>query len=107
MTCITNLKHAIRVERMSILCYSTYQIKKEPHIPMRDFIEKFNKLVNRIPTASRSTFDKQKMFFIRSMSPNINFQINHAHVANFLATHTLEIKLEDDLIIARKWKREV
>lgn len=74
---------------------------------MRDFIAKFNKLVNRIPGASKPTIENHKMFFISCMPPNIGFQIRHEHVANLSASSTLSIELEDDLIATRKWKTEI
>lgn len=80
------------------------QIKKEPSVPMRDFIERFNKLSNRIPATRRPTIDNQKIIFISSIPPDISFQIRQVHVPNLKATQALVIELEDDLIAAGKWK---
>lgn len=74
---------------------------------MRDFIAKFNKLVNRILVVRKPTTDNQKMLFIGSMPLDISFQIRHVRVANFLATQTLEIKLEDDMIAIKKCKTKI
>ena len=41
------------------------------------------------------------------MPPNISFQIRQSHVANLQASQTLAIKLEDDLIATKKWKRDI
>ena len=74
---------------------------------MRDFIARFNKLVNLVPMESFPIANNQKIFFINSMPPDISFQIRRAHVLNLQATQTLVIELEDDLIVARKWKQEI
>lgn len=38
---------------------------------------------------------------------DISFQVRRAHLANLQAAQTLATELEDDLIAARKWKREI
>ena len=82
-------------------------MKKESSIAMRDFVAKFNKLLNRILVASRPTTDNQKMFFVSSMLQDVSFQIRRAHVVNIQTTQTLVIELEDDLIATKIKKRDI
>lgn len=83
------------------------QLKKEIPKTMRDFVAKFNKTVHKIPVNQRPSGDNLKCFFINSMPSEISFLIHRQRVQNLEAAKTLAIELEDDLITAGKWKREV
>lgn len=94
--------HYKSIEDEHTLLTQLTQIKKEPSVPMREFIIKFNKLVNRILVARIPTIDNHKMLFIISMAPNISFQIRCVHLANIQDAQTIVIELEEDLIVAGK-----
>lgn len=51
------------------------QMKKDMHEPMREFVEKFNRLVQRIPTVSRPSAENQKSFFINVVPADISFHL--------------------------------
>lgn len=74
---------------------------------MRDFVAKFDKIVHKIPTTQRPSDDNLKFLFINSMPSEIIFLIRRQRVQNLAAAETLAVELEDDLITAGKWKREV
>ena len=82
-------------------------MKKEMHEPMRDFVAKFNRLVQRIPVASRPNVENQKSFFINVVHPDISFHLIKDACATLTAAQGLAIQLEDAFINARKWKQEV
>lgn len=49
------------------------QTKKEPQEPICEFIEKFNRLHNRIPVTSQPTARNLKCFFINAQLPEVSF----------------------------------
>lgn len=51
------------------------QMKKEVHEPMREFVARFNKIVNKLAADKRPTEENQKCFFINAQPPDISFQI--------------------------------
>lgn len=93
-------------EDAHVLLLQLAQIKKEPSIPMRDFNEKFNKLIKRIPATSAPIGDNQKTFYISSMPPELGYLLRRANVATLQVTQTLAVEMEDDMIASGKWKKE-
>jgi len=83
------------------------QLKKEIHEPMREFVAKFNRIVNKITATKRPSGENQKCFFINAMPPDISFHLRRGAIADLTAAQNLAVGLEDDLIMAGKWKREV
>lgn len=83
------------------------QMKKDMHEPMREFVSKFNILVQRIPIASRPSAENQKSFFINVVPSYISFHLIKDACANLATAHRLAIQLEDAFINAGKWKRDV
>ena len=77
-------------------------MKKEMHEPMREFVAKFNRLIQRIPNASRPNAENQKSFFINVVHPDISFHLIKDVCADLAATQRLAIQLEDAFINA--WK---
>ena len=77
------------------------------HEPMREFIAKFNRLIQRILATSRPNAKNQKPFFINVVHLDISFHLIKDACANLAATQRLAIQLEDAFINAGKWKREV
>ena len=74
---------------------------------MREFVAKFNKFLERMPVNSRPNARNQKSFFLGAMPPDISFQMRRNVPADLAAAQTMAIELEDDLIIARKWRKDV
>lgn len=83
------------------------QMKNDMHEPMREFVAKFNRLVQRIPTASRPSVENQKSFFINVFLADISFHLIKDVCAGLGGAQRLAIQLEDAFINAGKWKREV
>lgn len=83
------------------------QMKKDMHEPMREFVAKFNRLVQRIPMASRPSEENQKSFFINAVPADISFHLIKDVCADLGVAQRLAIQLEDAFINAGKWKREV
>ncbi len=94
-------------ENESSLFFQLSQMKKEMHEPMREFVAKFNKLVQRILAASRPNAESQKSFFINAVHPDISFHLIRDACATLAVAQGLAIRLEDVFINAGKWKREV
>lgn len=74
---------------------------------MREFIAKFNRLIERIPATFRPNGKNQKIFFVNVVPPDVSFHLIKDVVANLVATQRLAIQLEDAFITAGKWKRDV
>ena len=51
------------------------QMKKEMHEPMREFIAKFNRLIERIPATSRPNEENQKIFFVNDVPLDVSFHL--------------------------------
>ena len=83
------------------------QIKKEMHEPMREFVAKFNRLIQRILTASRPNEENQKIFFVNAIPLDVSFHLIKDAVVDLVAAQRLAIQLEDALITTSKWRREV
>jgi hypothetical protein len=83
------------------------QMKKDMHEPMREFVAKFNRLVQRISTASRPSAENQKSFFINVVPLDISFHLIKDSYSDVAATQRLAIQLEDVFINAGKWERDV
>ena len=83
------------------------QLKKEMHEPMREFVEKFNRLIERILAASRPNGENQKIFFINAIPPNVYFHLIKDTVTNLATAQRLATQLEDAFITAGKWKIDV
>lgn len=81
-------------------------MKKEIHEPMRQFVSKYNKLIQKIPVAKRPNDENQKTFFLNEMPLDIGFHLR-SPVANVIAVHNRAISLEDDLITTGKWRKDV
>ncbi|KAH9297669.1 hypothetical protein KI387_029351, partial [Taxus chinensis] len=52
-----------------LLTLKLTQMKKEPQESMRNFVEKFNKLINNIPVITLPTVNNLKMFFVNAQLP--------------------------------------
>ncbi|KAH9332138.1 hypothetical protein KI387_043719 [Taxus chinensis] len=48
-------------------------LKKEANETIRDFVTRFNALINRVPTAMLPTPENQKCFFVNAMSSKVSF----------------------------------
>ena len=83
------------------------QMKKEMHKSMREFVAKFNRLIQRILATSRPNAKNQKTLFINVVPPDVSFHLIKDACAHLAAAQRLAIQLEDTFIDARKWKREV
>lgn len=81
------------------------QMKKEMHEPMREFVAKFNRLIQRIPATSRPSAKNQKSFFINVVPLDISFHLIKDAYANLATAQRLAIQLEDTFVNAGKWKR--
>ena len=77
------------------------------HEPMREFVEKFNRLIQRIHVASRPYGDNKNIFFVNVVPLDVSFHLIKEVVANFAATQRLAIQLEDALITTGKWRSQV
>ena len=82
-------------------------MKKEIHELVREFVAKFNRLIQRIPAASRPNEENQKIFFVNVVPPDVSFHLIKDAVVNLTTTQRLAIQLEDALITIGKWRREV
>lgn len=51
------------------------QMKKQVHEPMREFVARFKKLVNRLAVDKRPIEENENYFFINAQPPDISFQI--------------------------------
>ena len=58
----------------SLLLQLSY-MKKEMHEPMREFVAKFNRQIQRIPTTSRPNEENQKIFFVNVVPLDISFHL--------------------------------
>lgn len=83
------------------------QLKKEVQESVCDLIAKFNKSLYKIPTMKRPNNENKKGFFMNSMPPNIIFHVRRNRVIDVDAIQRLVMDLEDDLLAARKWRREM
>lgn len=81
-------------------------IKKGPHEPMRDFLAKFNKLINKIPQDTRPVDQIQKFFFLNAQLPEVSYALRRGNLATLDLDQRLAISVEDDIIMSRKLKRE-
>ena len=72
-------------ENEGSLFFQLSQMKKEIHEPMREFVAKFNRLIQRIPTASRPNVENQNSFFINAIHPDISFHLIKYACANLAA----------------------
>ncbi|KAH9299893.1 hypothetical protein KI387_044116 [Taxus chinensis] len=81
------------------------QAKKEPTEPMRNFVAKFNKMVNKVLAGIHPNLDGQKYFFIKAHQPEVCYQLRRASVATLELAQSLAIEIEDDLIMAGKFKK--
>ena len=70
----------------SSLFFQLSQMKKEMHEPMREFVAKFNRLIQRIPTKSTPNAKNQKAFFISVIHPEISFHLIKYACANLAST---------------------
>lgn len=83
------------------------QLNKEITESMWDFVERFDKILYKIPANQKPSDGNLKCFFINSMPSEIGFLIRRQRVTDLNVAKTLAVELEDDLITAGKWKREV
>lgn len=74
---------------------------------MRDFVARFDKILQKILVNQNPLDDNLKCFFINFMPSEIGSLIRRQRVADLNVVKTLAVELEDDLIIVGKWKREV
>ncbi|KAH9327798.1 hypothetical protein KI387_043732 [Taxus chinensis] len=58
-------------------------MKKESHEPMREFMAKFNKLIQKIPEIAEPTLENQKCFFINAQPPDIKLFIKKVGYPRF------------------------
>ena len=75
----------------SSLFFQLSQMKKEMHEPMRDFVAIFNRLIQRIPAASRPNAENQKSFFINVVHPDISFHLIKDACATLVVAQALAI----------------
>ncbi|KAH9296741.1 hypothetical protein KI387_044769, partial [Taxus chinensis] len=75
-------------------------IKKEPFEPMRDFVAKFNKLINKIPQNTHLVDQIQKCFFLNAQLPEVSYALRRANLATLDVDQHLAISVEDDLIMS-------
>lgn len=73
---------------------------------MREFIAKFNKLANRIPSASQPTATNLKCFFINTQLPKVSFLLRRAAPGTLALAQSLATEIENDLILARKIRKD-
>ena len=74
---------------------------------MREFVAKFNRLIQIIPIASRPDAENHKLFFINVVHPDISFHLIKDACSYLVTTQRLAIQLEDAFINDGKWKQEV
>ena len=67
------------------------QMKKEMQKPMREFVAKFNMLIQRIPTTFRPNAENQKIFFVNVVPPDVSFHLIKEVVIDFTTTQRLAI----------------
>ena len=77
-------------------------MKKEMHEPMREFVAKFNRLVQRIPIASRPNAENQKSLFINVVHLDISFHLIKDARATLATAQAFSIQMEDAFINAGK-----
>ena len=75
----------------SSLFFHVSQMKKEMHEPMREFVAKFKRFIQRIPTVSRPNVENQKSFFPNVVHPNISFHLIKDACADLATTQRLAI----------------
>ena len=66
-------------------------MKKEMHEPMREFVAKFNRLIQRTPTASRPNVENQKSFFINVVHLDVSFHLIKDACADLATAYRLAI----------------
>lgn len=77
-------------------------MRKEAHEPMREFVEKFNKLVTQIPNDVRPTDHNLKCFLINTQLPKVSFYLCRENLVNVEAAQQLATSLEDDISLLEK-----
>lgn len=104
---ITNWQDLKVAEDDHSLLAQLAQLKKEIPESMRDFVARFDKIIHKIPANQKPSDDNLKCFLINSMPSEISFLIHRQRVATLNDVKTLAVELEDDFIIAGKWKMKV
>ena len=65
------------------------QLNKEMHEPMREFVAKFNRLIQRILDASRPNGENQNIFFVNLVPPDVSFHLIKDTVTNLATAQRL------------------
>lgn len=68
---------------------------------------KLNRLIQRIPATSRPNYETQNFFFVNFVPPILTFHLLKDAIVDLAIAQRLAIQLEDALIIASKWRREI
>ncbi|KAH9309611.1 hypothetical protein KI387_037522, partial [Taxus chinensis] len=82
------------------------QIKKDPSEPMREFVARFNRLINKIPVNTRPVDQIQKCFFLNAQTPKVSYALRRANLGTLILDQELAVSVEDDLIMSGKLKRD-
>ena len=68
-------------------------MKKEIHEPMRDFVAKFDRLIQRIPATSRPNVENQNTFLINLVRPDVSVHLIKDACKDLAAAQRLAIQL--------------
>ncbi|KAH9291008.1 hypothetical protein KI387_044137 [Taxus chinensis] len=82
------------------------KIKKDPHEPMREFLAKFNKLVNKIPLDTRPIDQIHKCFLLNAQLSEVSYALRRGNLETLDVDQRLAINVEYYLIMSGKLKRE-
>ncbi|KAH9310451.1 hypothetical protein KI387_025486, partial [Taxus chinensis] len=82
-------------------------MKKESHETMREFVAKFNKLIQKIPVIAVPTLENQKCFFINAQPPDISFLLQRSVIPDLATAQSTATEIEDDLILAGRIKKDI
>ncbi|KAH9296698.1 hypothetical protein KI387_044278 [Taxus chinensis] len=98
--------HFKPAEDVHALLAQISQIKKDSQEPMREFVARFNRLINKIPPNTRPVDQIQKCFFLNAQSPEVSYALRRANLSTLVEDQTLAISVEDDLIMSGKLRRD-
>lgn len=82
------------------------QIQKESHEPMKEFLAKFNRMVNKIQQNTSSMDQIKKCFSLNAQLPEVSYVLRRTNLSTLDVDKRFVVSVEDDLIMSRKLRRE-
>jgi hypothetical protein len=96
--------HVVDVAKM---LFNFFQIKIKEGEAIRDFVDRFNRSVSKIPLTSQPTKNNQLCVFIAAMQTKIKFLLLRLKVQTLQDEQKEAISLEDDMILSGMKCKEI